>query len=287
MTIAEIHGKLSPHEAGEDLLTSDVFGACKYLPPELGLIPFLSQAVNSEGESMSHLLQNTQSVEYYFWPKTTKLRRESDIVIILHKENEKNLVIVVECKYHSTKHNIEGEAETEKHLDEESRRSGDQLADQYDEICKNNIALDQQALNAVKSSGENKYLVYVTAHYAFPSPDIQETENELLARGYDEKQLKNLYWVSWRSAYAAFKHVKELLDGENKSKETYPKNLVLDTIKLLERKGLVPLTGFHKLKLNITSSVLPENFFWEKQFWGINVDNLQLNNEYFFWRDKK
>ena len=43
MTIAEIHGKISRvgtnlHEKMEDLLTSDVFTACKYVKPETLLL---------------------------------------------------------------------------------------------------------------------------------------------------------------------------------------------------------------------------------------------------------
>lgn len=46
MTIAEVHGKLANVENKEDLLTSDVFSTFRYLPVNLGMIPFLKQSIN-------------------------------------------------------------------------------------------------------------------------------------------------------------------------------------------------------------------------------------------------
>ena len=74
MTIAELHGKISSagenlHNQMEDLLTSDVFGACKYLRPETLLVPFLKTAISLEGETLeSHLPDQVVSIEYCFWP---------------------------------------------------------------------------------------------------------------------------------------------------------------------------------------------------------------------------
>lgn len=49
MLQAMLHGKLTRQEEEmEDLLTSNVFGLVKYLPPEMVLIPFLSQAKDPE-----------------------------------------------------------------------------------------------------------------------------------------------------------------------------------------------------------------------------------------------
>ena len=45
MLAAQIKGKLTRKEEDlEDLLTSNVFGSIKYVPPENGLIPLLSAA---------------------------------------------------------------------------------------------------------------------------------------------------------------------------------------------------------------------------------------------------
>ena len=46
MTIAEVHGKLSPYKRMEDLLTSDVFSTFRYLDVNNGLVPFLQKAIN-------------------------------------------------------------------------------------------------------------------------------------------------------------------------------------------------------------------------------------------------
>lgn len=45
MLVALLHGKLSREQENiEDILTSNVFGVLKYLPPGTVLIPFLSKA---------------------------------------------------------------------------------------------------------------------------------------------------------------------------------------------------------------------------------------------------
>ena len=56
MTIAELHRKISRtganlHDQMEDLLTSDVFSACKYVRPAMLLLPFLRTAVDLNGTS--------------------------------------------------------------------------------------------------------------------------------------------------------------------------------------------------------------------------------------------
>jgi hypothetical protein len=51
---AQLHGKLARSEEDlEDLLTSNVFGKFKYLPPELRLIPFLQQAREQWGQTVT------------------------------------------------------------------------------------------------------------------------------------------------------------------------------------------------------------------------------------------
>jgi len=72
MTIAEIHGKISPEgtnlsERMEDLLTSDIFGCFRYLPPQEALLPFVNTARSFHG----HLLVlpgEIVEVHYSFCP---------------------------------------------------------------------------------------------------------------------------------------------------------------------------------------------------------------------------
>lgn len=50
MLVALLHGKLSrDQENMEDILTSNVFGVMRYLPPAIALFPFISKASSPEG----------------------------------------------------------------------------------------------------------------------------------------------------------------------------------------------------------------------------------------------
>lgn len=58
----------------EDVLTSGVFGMFQYVAPELGLLPFLAQAITIEGDRpLKSLTAASESgqvrVKYEFWPK--------------------------------------------------------------------------------------------------------------------------------------------------------------------------------------------------------------------------
>ena len=61
MTMAEICGKISHtgqnvSERMEDLLTSDIFSACKYLRPQTLLVPFLCRAKGLKNESLGRFV---------------------------------------------------------------------------------------------------------------------------------------------------------------------------------------------------------------------------------------
>lgn len=89
MTIAELHGKISRtganlHAQMEDLLTSDVFSACKYVQPATLLLPFLRTSVDQDGFSAAeYLSEDIRKVEYRFWPMLE--RGEPDLLLCLHE----------------------------------------------------------------------------------------------------------------------------------------------------------------------------------------------------------
>jgi hypothetical protein len=87
------------NENSEDLLTGNLFGLLKYLPPPTWLIPLLETVY--KGRDFKHLSHSNVKIE--FWrklpPPHTRYREgisEVDIVITIL-----NLVILVECKYRS------------------------------------------------------------------------------------------------------------------------------------------------------------------------------------------
>jgi len=73
MTIAEIHGKISESgtnlsERMEDLLTSDIFGCMRYLPPQKALIPFLLTVTSFHGNILT-IPSKVIRVYYSFWQR--------------------------------------------------------------------------------------------------------------------------------------------------------------------------------------------------------------------------
>ncbi|GAY77984.1 hypothetical protein NBRC111894_3538 [Sporolactobacillus inulinus] len=67
MTVAELHGKIPKLEGREDLLTSDVFSAFRYLPVNLGLIPFLRKAIHAQiAQPIPNLFEDCLAADYIF-----------------------------------------------------------------------------------------------------------------------------------------------------------------------------------------------------------------------------
>ena len=172
MTIAEIHGKLSPYERMEDLLTSDVFSTFKYLHPDNGLVPFLKHAKRATDSSIPDFLSNVVQADYLFWPRTTKLNREPDVLIILTNKDGSTISILVEAKYMSGKSNIK----RKESIDYIDHFDGDQLAELYKELQEGNIYIENQIIREkFHKSKDNRYLFYITAHHVFPNKDFEET----------------------------------------------------------------------------------------------------------------
>lgn len=266
MTIAEIHGKLTPYEALEDLLTSDVFGTFKYLLPEEGLIPFLEKAVPfCDQKAKPHVFENVTSAKYYFWPSSLDLR-EPDLIIILTREDGTMLGINIECKYHGGKHSIETEGDLQP--SESPIFVGDQLADQYLQLRQSRYAGE---LGESLRNCSEKYLLYVTTHYALPAEEIEETLRKLTG---DLDSQKNFYWVSWREIQKI--NPGKILDGLRQ-------HLLNDLQALLACKGLIPLNIFRE-EIHI---VPRSKYFWRpsQRFWSFEIEDIRaivLCNK-FFW----
>jgi hypothetical protein len=252
VTIAEIHGKLPEYEGMEDLLTSDVFSTFKYLPLELAFIPFLQRAVNFRtGETINYSFDDVIKAEYIFWPKTSYFKREPDLLILLTRQNQPPISIVVEAKYRSGKSNINREQD----LQELQILDGDQLAEQYYELVKNHFNIDYPYKKLLMES-KDRFLLFVTAHDALPKNVTNETEKILGKIGLCDEDTMHFYWVNWQAAWNV---ADEALNKETNIPLGF--KLMLEDLKvLLERKGLRPFRGFSHPKL----SVLFKDFY----FWG-------------------
>ncbi|OPD59427.1 hypothetical protein [Bacillus anthracis] len=251
MTIAEMHGKIPEYEGMEDLLTSDVFSTFKYLPVDLAFIPFLKRAVSFEtGETMSYFCDDIIKADFIFWPKTSFLKREPDLLILLTRLDKPPISIVVEAKYRSGKSNVNRDYD----LSEMQLLEGDQLAEQYLELINGNFKINQLLKEKLMNS-QKRFLLFVTAHNAIPKEMTNETMKILRNQGFREGNLKNLYWINWQ---AAWNIAREALS--NNISMNYSYKLMLEDLKiLLERKRLSSFNGFQK---PICNEQLKEFYFW-------------------------
>lgn len=266
MTIAEIYGKLTPYEALEDLLTSDVFGTLKYLLPAEGLIPFLEKAVPfCDQKAQPHVFGNISSAKYFFWPRSLEFRKP-DLIIILTKEDRTMLGINIECKYHGGKHSIEIEGDLQP--SESPLFVGDQLADQYLQLRQSRYAGE---LGESLRNCSEKYLLYVTSHYGLPAEEVEETLRRLKG---DLDSHKHFYWISWREIQTI---------NPGKILDELRQHLLNDLQALMARKGLIPLNIFrHKIHI-----VPRSKYFWRpsQRFWNFEIENIRaivLSKKYFW-----
>lgn len=179
MLMALLRGKLSrDQENMEDILTSNVFGTFKYLPPQDALLPFLSNAALLNGEMPLASLPGHAEVKYKFWPRLEEPDCEGcepDVLIFLKLPggSEKKLILV-EAKYLSGKSSEEGEG----------ARPHDQLAREWDNL---------RALAARESAAS--LLIYLTADLSPPIEDIEASQKELEGK---REQRGQICWLSWR-----------------------------------------------------------------------------------------
>lgn len=125
MGIASRHGKLhvSAEDDGsrfrrmEDLLTADVFGAYRYLPMEVGILPVFAAAEAVGGQTLRQWTEargiawgELVSVQFAYWPSLAG--KEPDLVVaLLAADGSARLVTLVEVKLHSDQHAIGGKSQ--------------------------------------------------------------------------------------------------------------------------------------------------------------------------------
>lgn len=228
MTMAEIRGKIGRSGSNlnnqmEDLLTSDVFTACRYLRPETLLIPFLNSSKGLEGTSVPTLdVSSVSSIDYHFWPQMRL--SEPDLLLDIRLNDGKHVIVLIEAKYMSSKSN-------RKFDDEEytlQNASFDQLAREYDDLLR-----AHEHLSITERSVKDRILLYVTAHRSMPQECLQESIDEIRSSGRCDDP--RIHWTNWFQLLPMMRTVPTL---------EWERPILDDLALLLRRKGLSHFHGF-------------------------------------------
>jgi len=256
MTIAELHGKLNPdrpcgaHERMEDLLTSDVFGAMKYVGWQYGFMNWLRSAKSPYGEhNAANLLPANdiiRHVHFAFWP-LLKNNREPDLLIGIETETSGIVQIMIEAKYFSGASDMEMDAE-----DVTPERSGNQIADQ--------VNCFPDAFPKVRDKGTRQIHMYVTAHDSCPAEIYDRATAHIVRKDIP------LFWLNWQSLPSYLEEI-ETEDGGRQE-------MIDDLIRLLQRKELIPFRGFRIGSIGEWPSLIGQSFWVVQPWWNVPLPEL-------------
>lgn len=254
MLMALLHGKLSrDQENMEDILTSNVFGILKYLPPGVALVPFLRKVSGPKGDYPLADLPLDIHVKYEFWPWLGKLDPtgcEPDVLLRIDCRDGKRILALIEAKYRSGKSSKEEEEESqsEKSTQEQSATvTVTPEINQLEKPVKDQLSREWRNLRrlAGKESAE-PVLIYLTADFACPTKDIEASQEAL--KGEKGK----ISWLSWR-------HLPSLITDSHYG-------MLRDLAAVLRRLDLVFFEGFSKVDTPVHIqwgfSVEPVRFDW-------------------------
>ena len=279
MTIAELHGKLSPDkpmgvsERMEDLLTSDVFGTMKYAGWDKGFIDWIKKAevapISPIQDPISKIFSTNRitNVAYKFWPILSN-GREPDLAMLIHFENQRLLLIIIEAKYFSgTSDWNDDDKVGHKGL------TGIQITDQIIGLANMSskkllewFYLPDDNDIIISETDITKIHLFVTMNSVLPVLDYEKAAKKL------KETLPVLtYWLSWSSlAECLVKYLDQKDDGKQE--------LLMDLYLLLKRKGLVPFYGFNLIHFRLLCS---SPSFWRETYWSIKKLNIPTYQSFY------
>lgn len=228
MAIAEIHGK-TPYGYSEDILTADVFTAFRYLPADKGIIGFLRSIPGLDARIPPP--DEMSSCEIFFWPLGGLCGREPDLLLELTIQDQV-LHVVVEAKYTS------GPSDTddyEEDLAGELVTLGNQLADEFRDLGHGVYGVERglkgQRRLYLRSAPQDRFLLYLTAHFIEPTGDLEQ------AQGYLADIADKLFWTSWYQVY-------DFLTAARETLAQFPYSKIIDdTSSLLSKKQFTSFQG--------------------------------------------
>ncbi len=272
MTIAELHGKLNPErpqgvsERMEDLLTSDVFGTMKYAGWDKGFIDWIKKAeaapVSPTAPPITSLFgtRGISQVDYRFWPVLTN-RREPDLALLVTIESHKFLLILVEAKYFSGTSDSDDEEWAE-----QRDLTGSQLADQVLGLYKMSekellqwFDIAEKGQKPLQNHELTKIHLFITKNSILPVLDYERAVKKMKG-----PWPVSSYWISWNDLSGCIeKHLDQRISGQ--------KELIQDLCLLLQKKGLVPFSGFSMSPVELK---IDDASFWFESYWNFKRPDL-------------
>lgn len=184
MLKALIQGKLSSEqENSEDLLTSGVLGLLSYLPPDQGLLPFLSLSRFEDGATNSLFESSGLHVTgMNFWPLAFLEETgwtEPDVLIEVLNADGQWHIILVEVKLWSDKSG---------RPDFETTKVRDQLAREW-----------MILVNLCRAKKTTPHFIFITSDLAYPREDVREANMELSIKAAScvDKFPFRCCWLPW------------------------------------------------------------------------------------------
>ena len=221
MFAAQIRNKLTRSEEDmEDLLTSNVFGIWRYMPPQVGLLQFLQTAKRLDKVSPFRL-NSIVTADLQFWPwlqEGDDKGAEPDVLIEMSTYDQQKWLVLIESKYLSGKSSLP----TSK---KESLQPTDQLAREMYNLRR----------KAQRESFTEYALIYVTAHTIMPKSDIQEAIDELTEKTGDGSA-DHFYWTTWRILPKVFTEVMGTCEKVNAT-------ILADLCLIIKQLGLLFFEG--------------------------------------------
>ena len=249
---AELRRKLPELRTHEDYLTSCIFGALKYLPPDKGLFLLLNSAFNyRQGINLASYLkdqnlelENFDNVRFHFWPRSS-IYGEPDLVLIL-EGSVGIFLICMEIKYFSVKH---------------GKNESDQLAKYYLALTTTEGRRSFKNETIRFFSGDLLALIYLTQFEA--KREIEESLSFLETKGIQDAQ-DRFFHLRWQEVSKVIKPF--LLEPDY----THKRIIYGDIDKLLEFRGLVPFRKFSLLPSSLSSdSLLKFPVFFKAEGWKV------------------
>lgn len=279
MTIAEIRGKISLigsnlNERMEDLLTSDVFGAFKYLPPHLGILDFINTAINQDKKSFSLSLQPSR-VEWVFWPYLQipgAKNCEPDVLVSLEDKYGDSHIIMIEAKYYSSKSSQE----------DECNQPNDQLARELHNL---QLLKPRDAGWSENITIKARTLVYITQNAGIPIIEINQSLDEYYIKRHDKQ---DIFWTSWR-------FLPQLIESIiGRAENEYQAAILQDLLDLLRRKhltmfhGMVPIDFMLRPVDFVFYEMAPSKYIWPRfQLSASQLDFYRKSIALYTWPDIK